>query len=209
MISYQALAVSRSDWSEPECKRLVSVRPILIAEPCSDSTGQASRSTKTLRNCPMCPESMLSAEDSPASRSQVPLEDATTPKTFGLGCSVQLEEYARVGSLLRTSLALDLTELSACAATWSPPDTRSGRSTWTLRLERGTGKGRGYSGWPTPTAKANHDSPSMRKWPAYRHYQDEAGRTTPRLWEWMMGFPYGWSGLKPLAMRWYLWRQKC
>jgi hypothetical protein len=155
----------------------------------------------------MCPESISSAEGSPASLSAARLEAATMRPICGLTCSERLERYIRIGSSLRMSLALDLKELSGCETIWSPPDIKSGRWIWTLRLVSGTGKGRGYSGWPTPTAKANHDSPSMRKWPAYRHYQDEAGKTTPRLWEWMMGYPYGWTGLKPLAMRWYQWRR--
>jgi len=56
-------------------------------------------------------------------------------------------------------------------------------------------------GWlPTPTAKANHDAPSMTKWPAYASYQRWLGgrRTSPRLWEWMMGWPIGWTALEPL-----------
>jgi hypothetical protein len=37
----------------------------------------------------------------------------------------------------------------------------------------------GASGlWPTTTAKANHNSPSMRKWPAYARLQD-AGEPEP------------------------------
>ena len=51
------------------------------------------------------------------------------------------------------------------------------------------------SWWPTPTAKANHCAPSMRKWPAYARMQDEVGPggLTPALWEWLMGFPDGWT----------------
>lgn len=43
---------------------------------------------------------------------------------------------------------------------------------------------------PTPTAKANHSAPSMRKWPAYIRFQDRfPGPIHPRTFEWMMGFP--------------------
>lgn len=66
-------------------------------------------------------------------------------------------------------------------------------------------------GWlPTPTAKANHSAPSMRKWPAYHAYQDWLGRkTSPQVWEWMMGWPIGWTDLKPLAMHKYRqWRRQ-
>ena len=63
------------------------------------------------------------------------------------------------------------------------------------RSQRQRAGGGVSSCWPTPTAKANHDAPSMRKWPAYASYQNAVKRTTPRLWEWMMGFPAGWTRL--------------
>ena len=54
-------------------------------------------------------------------------------------------------------------------------------------------------GWlPTPTATANQLSPSMRKWPGCRHLQDligTGGTPHPGIWEWMMGFPTGWTDL--------------
>ena len=53
--------------------------------------------------------------------------------------------------------------------------------------------------WPTPTATANHLSPSMAKWPAYARMQWNIRKITPRLWEWMMGFPAGWTDLEPSA----------
>jgi hypothetical protein len=53
---------------------------------------------------------------------------------------------------------------------------RSIRPSWLRRIAVSGG------GWlPTPTAKANHDAPSMRKWPAYATYQDWlGGKTCPR-----------------------------
>jgi hypothetical protein len=52
--------------------------------------------------------------------------------------------------------------------------------------------------WPTPTAKANHMAPSMRKWPGYARMQDElGGQLDPSHWEWLMGFPIGWTDLEP------------
>ena len=51
---------------------------------------------------------------------------------------------------------------------------------------------------PTPTAKANHLAPSMRKWPAYARLQDQFGNNSkilPDLFRVLMGFPNGWLEL--------------
>ena len=60
--------------------------------------------------------------------------------------------------------------------------------------------------WPTPTAKANHWAPSMRKWPAYRRLQDAIPAPSPELFEWQMGLPVGWisSGL-PVREQFQQW----
>ena len=62
--------------------------------------------------------------------------------------------------------------------------------------------GPGFSYLPTPTAKANHCSPSMKKWPAYDAFQRlTVGAKSPpvKFWEAMMGFPIGWTGLEPVV----------
>lgn len=57
----------------------------------------------------------------------------------------------------------------------------------------------GSSLWPTPTAKANHFAPYMRRWPAYSRLQDDlgcqGGTPSPNLFEWLMGFPKNWTEL--------------
>lgn len=63
--------------------------------------------------------------------------------------------------------------------------------------------GRDFSYLPTPTAKANHFSPSMAKWPAYAALQrmfPGAKNPPPKFWEWMMGWPIGLTAVEPLAM---------
>lgn len=80
--------------------------------------------------------------------------------------------------------------------------------------------------WPMPTAKANMLCPSMQKWPAHRNLfmtptcQDAknngspsqqrrrtkplnaviGGSLNPAWVEWLMGWPVGWTALKPLGM---------
>lgn len=62
--------------------------------------------------------------------------------------------------------------------------------------------------WPTPTAKANHWAPSMRKWPAYRRLQDAIPQPNSELFEWMMGLPAGWiSSDSPARAPFRRWRR--
>lgn len=64
--------------------------------------------------------------------------------------------------------------------------------------------GNDYSFLPTPTAKANHLSPSMRKWPAYAALQSMFPGVTsppPEFFEWMMGLPIGLTGCAPVGMQ--------
>lgn len=133
------------------------------------------------------------AEDSLASSPAPPLEDETMPSTCGQSSGVVSATDIPRGVWLRTSLVLAMKDLSGSLPIWRLKAIRSGRSKSILRLPAAVGAAPVSSGWPTPTAKANHDSPSMAKWPAYALYHRTAGRTTPRLWEWMMGFPDGWT----------------
>lgn len=55
---------------------------------------------------------------------------------------------------------------------------------------------------PTVTTRANQQSPSMLKWPAYRRLEAlTRGQKAPiAFWEWMMGWPApGWTALEPLG----------
>lgn len=51
---------------------------------------------------------------------------------------------------------------------------------------------------PRPTATANQLSPSMRKHPSCKRLQSlvgTGGQPHPGVWEWLMGFPEGWTDL--------------
>ena len=52
----------------------------------------------------------------------------------------------------------------------------------------------------TPTATANWDSPSMQKWASCRRMVRLFGKKTPISHEWLMGWPIGWTDLRPLEM---------
>lgn len=55
----------------------------------------------------------------------------------------------------------------------------------------------------TPTTKANFQADSMQKWPSCRRYRILIGRRKiwPELFELLMGFPLGWTDLKPSETR--------
>lgn len=61
----------------------------------------------------------------------------------------------------------------------------------------------------TPTTAANYCAPSMQKWPNCREYRRVFGRADPINHEWMMGWPPGWTDLKPLeTAKFRLWQQQ-
>ena len=55
----------------------------------------------------------------------------------------------------------------------------------------------------TPTTKANFLAPSMQKWPACRNYVKAFGGKliTPEQFEFLMGYPIGWTELKHSVTR--------
>ena len=136
--------------------------------------------------------------DSHASHSLPPLEDAITPSTCGQKCLESSGEIIQNGSSQRTFLTERFLERFEI---YGKSDIRLMRSTYHppqwVQLITGDD-----SGWlPTPTATANHMAPSMRKWRAYRAFQDWAMKLTPELWELMMGYPAGWTDSKDSGMQ--------
>lgn len=58
---------------------------------------------------------------------------------------------------------------------------------------------------PRPTATANQLCPSMSKWGSCRRLQKLAVglQLKPEMFEWLMGYPIGWTVLGDAATRWY------
>jgi len=52
----------------------------------------------------------------------------------------------------------------------------------------------------TPTHTANYACASMQKWPNCREFVRVFGKPDPTNHEWLMGWPIGWTDLKPLGM---------
>jgi hypothetical protein len=192
--SSQVLADSRLDSSERVSVPCCSASPIRAVDRDFAGIGQTSHvCTTSTTSEPIQGSLMFTPSDSLASSRALQPAAETTHPTYGpKGCEWS-ERADRIGSLLKMSLVSDMTELTGCAVILSSKATPSGRSISILRYQRDSVADIGSSGWPTPTETANHDSPSMRKWPAYARYQDATKRTTPRLWEWMMGFAAGWT----------------
>lgn len=138
-----------------------------------------------------------SAGASRASPSATPPEGEPTPSTFGPRCIGSSQNPSPNGSLPKMSQTLPSGRRPTISthlvtrrgiAVSTPP-------IWVRHIvDRDGGL------LPTPTATVNHECQSMSKWPAYRAFQDWLGgqRIAPALWEWMMGFPVGWSDSRPL-----------
>lgn len=141
--------------------------------------------------------SMSLAGASPAKHSAVLRMAKTRQKICGQKCSELSEKYyqhtsspkmsAKTRSLKhkRTLKKLDLSHVVA----------EYRRKTWVVTTY---GQDIGYL--PTPTTKANWAADSMQKWPSSRLAVKIFGRPSPETNEWLMGWPIGWTDLRPLGM---------
>jgi len=108
--------------------------------------------------------------------------------------------------LPRTSKDVRLTEQQTTSKRWATQSDAIHylRKTWVQTMY---GKGTGYL--HTPTCTANFSAPSMQKWPACREFVRVFGKPTPTNYEWLMGWPIGWTELRPLVMdKFQLWQQQ-
>lgn len=69
------------------------------------------------------------------------------------------------------------------------------RKTWVA-----TTFGEGAGLLHTPTTQANYCAPSMQKWRSCQAWRKTFGEVTPESHEFLMGWPIGWTDLKPLEM---------
>lgn len=133
-----------------------------------------------------------------AKPSQPQAVDGALPTTSGLSAfessrSVGRGSYSqRMFPPCQSSAPLTILSLEDSERLWPryPPPS------WVSRI---TGRAGGFL--PTPTRKANCCAPSMRKWPGCAAMQTLEPGATPRpsTWEWMMGFPIGWTDLRRWA----------
>lgn len=162
----------------------------------------------------------LFLEDSPAKTSAQPEVEKGYPDNvadYGLRCFESLKKLNLALSspkTLNTSVSVDSAPLSKDLTGWGM--TFDG-ACWALgtsvRLTKETGCGYLLA---TPTTQSNQLCPGMQKWKGCKawvtHFPEvnEVGGLINPMWiEWMMGWPIGWTDLKPLEMdKYQQWQQK-
>lgn len=140
---------------------------------------------------------MLCLEASLAKPTAPPRLDGTMPMIFGRKC-VESWQMSLPGTYLpRTSAGGPLMQQQTTANRWvtKPAAYPLARQTW---VQTTFGDDTGYL--HTPTTKANCCADSMQKWPSARAFKTVFGGPSPEIHEWMMGWPIGWSDIRPLEM---------
>lgn len=167
-----------------------------------------------------------SLEDSRANPSawQGNEEEKKTPGTFGLSSSESLARYDRASSSWKTFQASLNSADPPSLQTWPISAIVSRGRLFALPMLEPLTTVEGGSVLPTPTAKANLESPSFQKWPSFQRLmyptpttQDAennggpsqmkrntkplnaviGGRLNPEFVEWLMGWPIGWTACEP------------
>lgn len=138
-----------------------------------------------------------------AKRSAAQPEALTRRKTFGRKCGESWQMSLPGVSLPRTWRQGQSIRRRTTSRRWAtkPVHYPCPRQTWVLIT-----KGRDFGYLHTPTATANYSAPSMQKWPCARRYRQVFGKPSPTNHEWLMGWPIGWTDLRPLEMdRFHSW----
>lgn len=121
--------------------------------------------------------------------------DAIQRTTFGLRCGEWWQMSLPGTFLPKTSAELQLKRRQTTLSKWvTRPDAYCClRQTWVL-----TTFGPDFGYLATPTATANQSAPSMMKHPGCRNFVEVFGEVSPSAFEYLMGWPLGWTDLKPL-----------
>lgn len=146
-------------------------------------------------------------EDSPAKRLvQQQAVEMLLAKTSGVKCAGLSERYALTLSLQKMYPKKPFYERKRIY--WRTDTTQSLEKSRVLTWVRIIfGKDFGYL--HTPTCTANFAAPSMQKHKSCRNFVQVFGRPSPTNFEWMMGWPIGWTDLRPLVTgKFLLWRQQ-
>lgn len=137
-----------------------------------------------------------SLEDFLARHSAPQQRGITRPMIFGRKCAESWQMSLPGTCLRRTSAAMQSTQRPTTLSRWvtKPAHLPYPRATW-VRTTFGADIGYLH----TPTTQANFCAPSMQKWGSCREWSRTFGTITPEIFEWLMGWPLGWTDLKPLV----------
>ncbi|MDQ5960609.1 MAG: hypothetical protein QG592_1692 [Pseudomonadota bacterium] len=138
---------------------------------------------------------ILSLEGFLAKHSALRQRAITQPMIFGRKCAESWQMSLPGTSLRRTSAEMRSTQRPTTLSRWvtKPAHFPYPRKTWVLTT---FGAGTGFL--HTPTTQANFCAPSMQKWSSCREWSRTFGVITPQNYEWLMGWPIGWTDLRPL-----------
>lgn len=131
------------------------------------------------------------------------LEAGRLRRIYGRKCGESWQMSLPGTSLPRTSSEGRSIAPQTISRRWATPPAqyRCPRQTW-VRTTYGGDIGFLH----TPTTTANYACASMQKWPNCRAFVRVFGNPTPESQEWLMGWPIGWSALKPLETdRFHAW----
>lgn len=145
-------------------------------------------------------------EDSPAKRLVQQQEvEILQKKIYGDKCSGLLEKLTLEQSLLKMFPKKPYYEHRTIC--WnSGIDVNISNFQRKTLVQTMNGKDFGYL--HTPTTIANFAAPSMQKHLSCRNFVTAFGKPTPENFEYLMGWPSGWTDLKPLEMvKFRLWQQ--
>jgi hypothetical protein len=134
-------------------------------------------------------------------------QQGTTQQTlFGLKCGESWQMLLPGTSSPKTFQKKQSTQQQTIANRWvtKPAQFPFLRKTW---VQTTCGNDIGYL--HTPTTQGNYCAESMQKWNSCRNYKQVFGKVTPESHEYLMGWPIGWTGLKPLEMdRFQQWQSR-
>ncbi len=140
-------------------------------------------------------ELMLYLEDFLARLTVRPQQEKTLPMIFGPKCEESWQMSLPGTYLPKTSVGMPLIKPQMILNRWvtKPKQLNFQRQTW---VQTTFGKDVGYL--HTPTTMANFCAPSMQKHAGCRNWVKVFGKITPNHYEWLMGWPIGWTDLKLL-----------
>lgn len=145
-------------------------------------------------------------EDSHAKRSLLlQEEEILLQRTYGTKCVGLLERYALTLSLQKMYPKEPYYKRKTI---FYKTDTTQSTLNFQRKTLVQTMNGTGFGYLHTPTTIANFASPSMQKHKSCRNFVTAFGKPTPMNFEYLMGWPSGWTDLKPLEMgKFQSWQQ--